>query len=66
MTVWSASTFNNELDVLEIRLETLDPIVDRSCSPRPPSPKATSRNPELRGEQGTIRQVAAQDHVRRR
>lgn len=29
MTVWSASTFNNELDVLEIRLETLDPIVDR-------------------------------------
>jgi glycosyl transferase family 17 len=29
MTVWSASTFNNELDVLEIRLETLDPLVDR-------------------------------------
>lgn len=29
MTVWSASTFNNELDVLEIRLRTLDPVVDR-------------------------------------
>ena len=29
MTVWAASTFNNELDVLEIRLETLDEVVDR-------------------------------------
>jgi len=27
--IWGASTFNNELDVLEIRLETLSPIVDR-------------------------------------
>jgi hypothetical protein len=27
--IWSASPFNNELDVLEIRLETLDPLVDR-------------------------------------
>jgi beta-1,4-mannosyl-glycoprotein beta-1,4-N-acetylglucosaminyltransferase len=29
VTTWAVSTFNNELDVLEIRLETLDPIVDR-------------------------------------
>ncbi len=29
MTRWAVSTFNNELDVLEIRLETLDPVVDR-------------------------------------
>lgn len=29
MTVWAASTFNNELDVLEIRLKTLDKVVDR-------------------------------------
>lgn len=29
MTVWGVSTFNNELDVLEIRLETLDHLVDR-------------------------------------
>lgn len=29
MTIWAASTFNNELDVLEIRLETLDKVVDR-------------------------------------
>lgn len=28
MTVWSLSTFYNELDVLEIRLRTLDPLVD--------------------------------------
>jgi hypothetical protein len=27
--IWAASTFNNELDVLEIRLRTLDPVVDR-------------------------------------
>jgi len=27
--IWGASTFNNELDVLEIRLETLSGIVDR-------------------------------------
>lgn len=27
--IWAASTFNNELDVLEIRLRTLDAVVDR-------------------------------------
>lgn len=29
MTVWSVSPFHSELDVLEIRLATLDPYVDR-------------------------------------
>lgn len=28
MTTWNVSTFYNELDVLEIKLETLDPLID--------------------------------------